>query len=269
MQRLLAFDHRLQNTFPPQIRLECAAIQDVPKLKIEEKLNAVVNQVIDSAGATIQEIPKPKIEENLKAAVYQIVDSAGAIIQDIPKLKIEEKLKAVVNQIVDSAGATIQDIPKIEENLKAAVNQIVDGAGAIIQDIPKLKIEEKLKAAVNQIIDSAGAIIKTLQNIDPKEFQDRLESELFRVKEELQKEFSEPLPEDKTERYKRQETIITQAIEKMEDAVVKVCSKWKIPEDTVRADFGKIKPHLNHSLLIIGKQRRRVILLSRELTKDD
>ena len=267
MQRLLAFDHRLQTTFPPQIRLECAAIQDVPKLKIEEKLKAVVNQIIDSAGATIQDIPK--IEENLKAAINQIVDSAGAIIQDIPKLKIEEKLKAVVNQIVDSAGATIQDIPKIEENLKAAVNQIVDGAGAIIQDIPKLKIEEKLKAAVNQIIDSAGAIIKTLQNIDPKEFQDRLESELFRVKEELQKEISEPLPKDKTERYKRQETIITQAIEKMEDAVVKVCSKWKIPEDTVRADFGKIKPHLNHSLLIIGKQRRRVFLLSRELTKDD
>ena len=38
MQRLLAFDHRLQTTFPPQIRLECDAIQDVPKLKIEEKL---------------------------------------------------------------------------------------------------------------------------------------------------------------------------------------------------------------------------------------
>ena len=47
-------------------------------------------------------------------------------------------------------------------------------AGTAIQDIPKPKIEETLKAAVNHIIDSAGAIIKTLQNIDPKEFQDRL-----------------------------------------------------------------------------------------------
>ena len=128
-------------------------------------------------------------------------------------------------------------------------------AGAAVQEIQKAKIEneEKLKAAVNRIVDSAGAIIKTLQNIDPKEFQDRLESELSRVKQELQNEFSEPLPEDKTERYKRQETIITQAIEKIEDAIVNVCSNWKIPEDTVRADFGKVKPHLTHSLLIIGK----------------
>ena len=198
MQRLLAFHQRLQSTIVPQLRL---------------------------ASATIQEIPKAKIEERLKAAVNQVVDSAGAVIK------------------------TLQNID--------------------LKEIPKAKIEEALKASVNQIVDSAGAIIKTLQNIDSKEFQDRLESELSRVKQELQNEFSEPLPEDKTERYKRQETIITQAIEKIEDAIVNVCSNWKIPEDTVRADFGKVKPHLTHFLLIIGKQRRRVILLFRELTKDD
>ena len=147
----------------------------------------------------------------------------------------------------------MQRLLALYERLQNTFQPQLKLAGTAIQDIPKPKIEETLKAAVNHIIDSAGAIIKTLQNIDPKEFQDRLESELFRVKEELQNEFSEPLPEDKTERYKRQETIITQAIEKMEDAVVKVCRKWKIPEDTVRADFGKVKPHLNHSLLIIGK----------------
>ena len=95
--------------------------------------------------------------------------------------------------------------------------------------------------------------VSLFPDVDPKEFQNRLESELSRVKQELQNEFSEPLPEDKTERYKRQETFITQAIEKMEDAIVNVCSNWKIPEDTVRADFGKVKPHLTHSLLIIGK----------------
>jgi len=126
-------------------------------------------------------------------------------------------------------------------------------AGTAIQEISISKLEETLKPVVNQIIVSAGAIKKTLQNIDLEEFQDRLESKLIRVFEQLQNEFSEPLPEDKTERYKRQEIMITQAFEKIEDAVVDVCSShWKIPEDTVRADFDKIKPHLNHALLIVA-----------------
>jgi len=46
--------------------------------------------------------------------------------------------------------------------------------------------------------------------------------------------------------------MITQAFDKIEDAVVDVCSNWKIPEDTVRADYGKVKPHLNHALLIVA-----------------
>jgi len=46
--------------------------------------------------------------------------------------------------------------------------------------------------------------------------------------------------------------MITQALEKIEDAVVDVCSNWKIPEDTVRADFDKVRPHLNHALLVVA-----------------
>jgi hypothetical protein len=126
-------------------------------------------------------------------------------------------------------------------------------AGAAIQEIAIPKIQEKLKAAVNEIATSAGAIIKALQNIDLKEFLKRLEDELPKFFEELQNEFSEPLPEDKTERYKRQETMITQAVEKIEDTLVDVCSNWKIPEDTVRADFDKVKLHLKHTLLIVGE----------------
>ena len=57
-------------------------------------------------------------------------------------------------------------------------------------------------------------MVKTLQNIDPKVSQDQLEDALLKAFEELQNEFIEPLPEDKTERYKRQETMITQAFEK-------------------------------------------------------
>lgn len=126
-------------------------------------------------------------------------------------------------------------------------------ADITIQEMSILKIQETLKKAVDRTITSAGAMVKTLQNIDPKEFQDQLEDKLSSVFKVLQDEFSEPLPEDKTERYKRQETMITQAVEKIEDAVVDVCSNWKIPEDTARADFDKFKPHLNHTLLIVGK----------------
>ena len=115
------------------------------------------------------------------------------------------------------------------------------------------KIEEGLKADIIRIITSAGGIVESLQDIDPKEFQDRLEVALSGAFNELQNEFSEPLPGNKTERYKRQETMVTQAFEKVVDAVVDVCRSWEIPEDTVRADFDKIKPHLIRTLLIIGK----------------
>jgi len=106
--------------------------------------------------------------------------------------------------------------------------------------------------AANKIVTSAGAIVKSLQNIDLEEFRDRLEVALSRVFKDLQNEFSEPLPGDKTVRYKRQETMIIQAFEKIEDAVVDICRTWEIPEDTVRADFDEVKPHLIHTLLIVA-----------------
>jgi len=45
--------------------------------------------------------------------------------------------------------------------------------------------------------------------------------------------------------------VITRALEKIEDTVVNVCRTWQIPEDIVRADFDKTKPHLIHALLIV------------------
>ena len=71
-------------------------------------------------------------------------------------------------------------------------------ADITIQEMSKLKIQETLIKAVDRTITSAGAIVKTLQKIDPKEFQDRLEDKLSSVFKVLQDEFSEPLPEDKT-----------------------------------------------------------------------
>jgi hypothetical protein len=93
-------------------------------------------------------------------------------------------------------------------------------------------------------------MVEMLRDID---FQDKLEVALSRAFEELQNEISEPLPEDRTERCKHQETLISQAFQKIEDVVVNVCRTWKIPEDNVRAAFDKVKPHLIRALLIVGK----------------
>ena len=50
-----------------------------------------------------------------------------------------------------------------------------------------------------------------------------------------------------------EKVLLTWAFEKIEDAIVNVYRTWEIPEDTVRTDFDKIKPHLIHTLLIVGK----------------
>jgi hypothetical protein len=105
--------------------------------------------------------------------------------------------------------------------------------------------------SIPTIITGPGSIVKTLQSTDLKEFQDQLELALSRFFKELKKEFSEPLPEDKTEQYKQQETKIIQTLETIEDSLVYVCKTWNIPEDTVRANLDKVKPHLRHFLLVV------------------
>ncbi|KAF8813510.1 hypothetical protein BYT27DRAFT_7206858 [Phlegmacium glaucopus] len=101
------------------------------------------------------------------------------------------------------------------------------------------------------------AMLKTPHGIDLKEHQDQLAAE----PQELEKEYPKPLPENQTERYKQQKTMITHALDKCEDALVDVCGHWKIPGDTVRTNFGKIKPYIIHALLIIARYPKLLLIL--------
>jgi len=46
--------------------------------------------------------------------------------------------------------------------------------------------------------------------------------------------------------------MISRALNKTEDALVRVCSFWEIPETTVRTKFDDMKPHMNHFLLVVA-----------------
>jgi len=106
---------------------------------------------------------------------------------------------------------------------------------------------------MSRVVNSAEAMGTILQDVDLEEFQNIFEIELSRIFEELKKEFSEPLPEEQTERYRQLATTISQAVNGTEDALVNVCGFFNIPEADVRAHYGDIKPHINHALLIVGK----------------
>jgi hypothetical protein len=111
----------------------------------------------------------------------------------------------------------------------------------------------KFNGIMKGVMTDAEAMLKVLHGLDLKDFEDRLRVELFQAFEELKEDFSEPLPENQTERYKQQKIMITHALEKAEDALVNVCGHWEIPENTVRTNFDRIKPHIIYLLLIVGK----------------
>lgn len=106
--------------------------------------------------------------------------------------------------------------------------------------------------SINQVVTSAEALATmVLKHVpDREEFQSRFEVERSRAWETLKVEFSEPLPENQTERYKQQTIRIARALDMTEDALVKVCG---LPEADVRAKFDDIKPHINKAMHIMGK----------------
>jgi len=127
-------------------------------------------------------------------------------------------------------------------------NKILNDAAAeytLIAD--KINDFEK---SMNQVVTNAETLAKMILKDVPnrEELQNRFEVEGSRAWESLKEEFSEPLPEDQTERYKQQATRIARALDMTEDALVKVCG---LPEADVRAEFDNIKPHISKTLLIM------------------
>lgn len=123
-----------------------------------------------------------------------------------------------------------------------------------MKDIP-LESAQALQETINQVVTGTEGFVAMLrlQHVDFEDFINQLQAELSRGFEGLKEEFSEPLPEDQTDRYQQQVLRVTRALDLGEDTLVKVCGFWKVPEPDVRTGFGNIKPHINHGLLIIGK----------------
>ena len=77
--------------------------------------------------------------------------------------------------------------------------------------------------------------------------------ELDTVLEELKVEFSQPLPGNETARQADRDKIVSSALSKVEDAVVKVTALWGVSEDTSRAHFKEFEPHTKSVLFICGE----------------
>ncbi|KJA29012.1 hypothetical protein HYPSUDRAFT_33514 [Hypholoma sublateritium FD-334 SS-4] len=69
----------------------------------------------------------------------------------------------------------------------------------------------------------------------------------------IQVEFSEPLPENRTERYKSREVAVDYALHLIEDVYVKACKLDNISEEQARVKFGGVRHHIRHVVLIMGK----------------
>jgi len=121
----------------------------------------------------------------------------------------------------------------------------------LLKDVP-LELAQQFQETMNQVVTGAEAMGAMLQHVDFEDFQKQFLVELSRDLEALKEEFSEPLPEDQTERYQQQALRFSRALDLSEEALVNVCGFWKVPEADVRKSFGDIKPHINHGLLIIA-----------------
>ncbi|KAF8161194.1 hypothetical protein B0H34DRAFT_796021 [Crassisporium funariophilum] len=118
------------------------------------------------------------------------------------------------------------------------INEFKDTMAQVVSSAKDLRIDGQ-----NQLV---------ARGFDHEVFTQKLSIQLTQVLEDLQAEFSEPLPEDQTERYRQRAVIITRALDKVEDALVTVYNMWDVDEATTREKFSHVKPHLNHVLLVTG-----------------
>ena len=126
-------------------------------------------------------------------------------------------------------------------------DKILEDAAAEYASIAdKIKDVEQSMA---QVVTSAETLAKLILTYVPnrEEFQDLFEVELSRAWETLKEEFSEPLPEDQTERYKQEAIRLARALNMTEVALGKICGA------DVRTEFDNIKPHIRKAMLIMSK----------------
>ena len=135
-----------------------------------------------------------------------------------------------------------------DSNLAASALQFPSVADKIAQ----------FKASVQDLVRNAEALRPALVaptniNIDFDEFFRRLSDKTDVVLEELKAEFSEPLPEDRSEGYKKREEAVDRALDKLEGAFVEVYEHWHVPEAEVREKFSHVKPQIRRVVLLGGE----------------
>jgi hydrogenase maturation factor len=86
--------------------------------------------------------------------------------------------------------------------------------------------------------------------VNLEELSEMLATELDAILEELKAEFSLPLPGQETPRQAHRDKMISSALSKVEDAVVKVTGLWGIPEAETRLHFKEFEPHVKIFLLV-------------------
>ena len=93
-------------------------------------------------------------------------------------------------------------------------------------------------------------ILETRQTLD--EFIRILSTGIDTVIKHMQVEFSEPLPENRTERYKSREVAVDYALNLIEDEYVNAYELYDKSEDKAREKFGRVRPHIRSVVLIMG-----------------
>jgi hypothetical protein len=136
-------------------------------------------------------------------------------------------------------------------NLKIYTDEQLEKASATYTSA-KEKIDE-FKVAMAKVVSSAREFKDHLQH-DKVDFEDLFATELSAILDELKTELSHPLPGDETPRQAQRDKMISSALLKVENAVVKITGLSGVPEETSRLHFREFEPHVKNVLFVSGKQ---------------
>lgn len=133
------------------------------------------------------------------------------------------------------------------DDFKTAIQHVLNAAQELRPTGPHSFLEKR-DGDLQHTFDSEDLEIN--QTLD--EFIRSLNVGIDKAIKHIQVEFSEPLPENRTERYKSREVAVDYALQLIEDVYVKACKLDGISEDQAREKFGGVRPHIRSVVLIMG-----------------
>lgn len=117
---------------------------------------------------------------------------------------------------------------------------------------------DSFKQSMHHLVSSTGELRREIvrkaraRGISLHNISEMLSNELAVVIEELENEFPPP---DHAEHHEDRVKIISRALVKVEDAVVRVSKAVGVPEAKARSCFGNIEIHLRDVLVVTGKRK--------------